>query len=179
MSFLLTRPPNPVPFTSLKSTLFSRAMRRTRGDVRTSSASPFFLVLCDGGSGCAARRVPQERAGAARASALGAAASAGCGSGHGAFAIDHGHHRVDRHRLVFLHQNLRQDSGGGRGNLRINLVGGDFEQGSSRSTRSPTFFIHLVMVPSAMLSPIWGMMTFVGMIYLIGLIWKCGLVVRC
>jgi hypothetical protein len=32
-------------------------------------------------------------------------------------------------------------------------------KGSSRSTLSPTFFIHLVMVPSAMDSPIWGMMT--------------------
>ena len=31
--------------------------------------------------------------------------------------------------------------------------------GSSRSTLSPTFFIHLVMVPSAMDSPICGMMT--------------------
>ena len=31
--------------------------------------------------------------------------------------------------------------------------------GSSRSTVSPTFFIHLVMVPSAIDSPIWGMMT--------------------
>jgi hypothetical protein len=33
------------------------------------------------------------------------------------------------------------------------------KSGSSRCTRSPTFFIHLVMVPSAIDSPIWGMMT--------------------
>src|SRR5262245_9466693 len=31
--------------------------------------------------------------------------------------------------------------------------------GSSRLTESPTFLSHLVMVPSAMLSPIWGMIT--------------------
>jgi hypothetical protein len=31
--------------------------------------------------------------------------------------------------------------------------------GSSRSILSPTFLSHLVMVPSAMDSPIWGMMT--------------------
>jgi hypothetical protein len=31
--------------------------------------------------------------------------------------------------------------------------------GSSRSTRSPTFFSHFVTVPSAIDSPIWGMMT--------------------
>jgi hypothetical protein len=33
------------------------------------------------------------------------------------------------------------------------------KRGSSRWTRSPTFFIHLVIVPSAIDSPIWGMMT--------------------
>src|SRR5271157_1023050 len=34
--------------------------------------------------------------------------------------------------------------------------------GSSRSTLSPGFFSHLVMVPSKMLSPIWGMTTSTG-----------------
>jgi len=33
------------------------------------------------------------------------------------------------------------------------------KSGSSRCTVSPTFFIHLVMVPSAIDSPIWGMIT--------------------
>jgi len=33
------------------------------------------------------------------------------------------------------------------------------KSGSSRCTLSPTFFIHFVTVPSAMDSPIWGMMT--------------------
>jgi hypothetical protein len=33
------------------------------------------------------------------------------------------------------------------------------KSGSSRCTLSPMFFIHFVMVPSAMDSPIWGMMT--------------------
>src|SRR5262245_6130971 len=42
--------------------------------------------------------------------------------------------------------------------------------GSSRSTRSPFFLSHFVIVPSKMLSPIWGMMTLVSAIlsYLIG-----------
>src|SRR5262249_23427357 len=35
--------------------------------------------------------------------------------------------------------------------------------GSSRSTLSPGFFSHLVMVPSKMLSPIWGMTTSTAM----------------
>jgi hypothetical protein len=33
------------------------------------------------------------------------------------------------------------------------------KRGSSRCTASPTFFIHFVIVPSAIDSPIWGMMT--------------------
>src|SRR6516225_100246 len=35
--------------------------------------------------------------------------------------------------------------------------------GSSRSTLSPGFFSHLVIVPSKMLSPIWGMTTSTAM----------------
>src|SRR5258707_8425312 len=38
--------------------------------------------------------------------------------------------------------------------------------GSSRSMRSPGFLSHLVMVPSKMLSPIWGMMTSTAMVLL-------------
>src|SRR5262245_45962181 len=37
------------------------------------------------------------------------------------------------------------------------------KSGSSRSTASPTFLIHLTMVPSAIDSPIWGIRTGVGM----------------
>ena len=44
------------------------------------------------------------------------------------------------------------------------------KSGSSRSTASPTFFNHLVMVPSVMDSPIWGMTTSVGME---SPFWKC------
>ncbi len=39
--------------------------------------------------------------------------------------------------------------------------------GSSRCTLSPGFFSHLVMVPSVMDSPIWGMTTSVGMCVLL------------
>src|SRR3984957_5181120 len=37
------------------------------------------------------------------------------------------------------------------------------KRGSSRCKESPGFFNHLVMVPSKMDSPIWGMITSVGM----------------
>ena len=40
--------------------------------------------------------------------------------------------------------------------------------GSSRCTLSPGFLSHLVMVPSVMESPIWGMTTSVGMGVLFG-----------
>ena len=36
--------------------------------------------------------------------------------------------------------------------------------GSSRSIRSPTFFIHRTMVPSVIDSPIWGITTSVAML---------------
>jgi len=39
------------------------------------------------------------------------------------------------------------------------------KSGSSRSILSPAFFSHLVMVPSKMLSPIWGMMTSTAMVF--------------
>src|SRR5215467_2289469 len=39
MSVLLMRPPNPVPGTVARSMLFSRAMRRTSGEERISSAA--------------------------------------------------------------------------------------------------------------------------------------------
>jgi hypothetical protein len=39
--------------------------------------------------------------------------------------------------------------------------------GSSRSTLSPGFFNHLVMVPSKMLSPIWGITMSTAMIALL------------
>jgi hypothetical protein len=39
--------------------------------------------------------------------------------------------------------------------------------GSSRSTLSPGFFSHLVMVPSKMLSPIWGITMSTAMIALL------------
>src|SRR3984957_18436662 len=41
--------------------------------------------------------------------------------------------------------------------------------GSSRSILSPAFFSHLVMVPSKILSPIWGMMTSTAMVFSSGI----------
>src|SRR5215475_14704309 len=41
------------------------------------------------------------------------------------------------------------------------------KSGSSRSTLSPGFLSHLVMVPSKMLSPIWGMTTSAAMVFLL------------
>src|ERR1700691_702435 len=47
-------------------------------------------------------------------------------------------------------------------------------RGSSRSILSPGFFSHLVIVPSKMLSPIWGMITSTAMGFLLSLGNLCG-----
>jgi hypothetical protein len=42
--------------------------------------------------------------------------------------VDARHHGVDAYRLAFFHQHLGQRSGGGRRDLGIDFIGGDFEQ---------------------------------------------------
>jgi len=48
---------------------------------------------------------------------------------------------------------LFQDARGGRRNFSVHLVGGDSKRGSSRSTLSPGFLSHLVMVPQRCFRP--------------------------
>jgi hypothetical protein len=48
------------------------------------------------------------------------------------------------------------------------------KSGSSRSTLSPGFFSHLVMVPSKILSPIWGMTTSTAMEAFSFAVERCG-----
>ena len=51
MSCLVMRPPRPVPLTSDKLTLFSRAILRTKGDERACSSSPASSCSCGGAVG--------------------------------------------------------------------------------------------------------------------------------
>src|SRR6266849_4935452 len=95
MSFLLMRPPAPVPGTFARSMLFSFARRRTSGELwmrspgrRGGAAGPAAGTGADGvGAGFAAG----AGAGAAAASALGWAAGAGAlvfaGAGAGAAVV--------------------------------------------------------------------------------------------
>ena len=144
MSRLLTRPPAPVPGTCERSILFSRAMRRTSGELRTfdpAASGGSALGLCSmRGRRLALRRwrgrrraVGWRRRQGGAALALRAWASAfarqrrgdGCRS---AVGVDQGHDGLNRHRLAFGDFDFLQHAGGGRGNLRVHFVGGDFKQ---------------------------------------------------
>ena len=130
MSFLLILPPRPVPFTRLKSTCFSRAMRRTKGEVRTSSASS----PSGGGQAPRGARSPREPQGKWWRAGRGVPRRRSRSFGRRrrrharAFAVDHRHHRVHPYRLILLGQNLGQHTRRGRGNLRVDLVRGNLEQ---------------------------------------------------
>ena len=74
-------------------------------------------------------------------------------------SADDGDDGVDLNRGASVDLDLGQHAGGRRRNFGIDLVGGDFEEWLVRSTVSPTFLSHLVMVPSKMDSPICGITT--------------------
>ena len=149
---MLTRPPSPVPFTRLRSTLCSRAIRRTRGEDRTFAVSPG-----DGVAGAAA--------GAGLAGVFGFAAAGRSGAGVSTAvpspSINAKTALTSTVSFSFTMIFVRTPEAG-EGISASTLSVEISRRGSSRSTRSPTFFSHFVTVPSAMLSPICGMMTLVG-----------------
>src|ERR1700722_3628972 len=178
ISCLLMRPPAPVPGICARSTLFSRAMRRTSGELRI-----FWPLGRGGGAGVAD--------GAAVRGALGAGDGAGFGgasvlggaeacAGASVFAEAGAGAEVAAGApadapapsasitattvwigtvwpsLTLISFNTPADGEGiSASTLSVEIS----KSGSSRSILSPGFFSHLVMVPSKMLSPIWGMMT--------------------
>ena len=117
-----------------------------------------------GGGGAAARRrggVGRGRARRARRGRAAAAPRRGAGRGDRlALGRDHAHDGVDGHGRARARRgspSARRRPGDGisASTLSVEIS----KSGSSRWTLSPTFFIHLVTVPSAMDSPIWGMIT--------------------
>ncbi len=142
ISFLLMRPPAPLPSMDARSTLCSFASLRTRGELRifcplgrTAGAAGSRAALAAGGAAAGA--------GAGAAGAGGAAAALGAGglflrrggSGRrgwsrrgGAGRIDHRDHGLNGHGLAFGHLDFLQHSGGRRRDLRVHLVGRNFEQ---------------------------------------------------
>ena len=91
---------------------------------------------------------------------------AGAALGGSGLAIggDRADDRIHADGGTFRDFDFLQDAGGGRGNFRVDFVGGNFEERFVALNFVAGFFSHLVIVPSTMDSPIWGMMMSVGMI---------------
>src|SRR6266404_9964620 len=165
ISCLLTRPPEPVPGTVVKSMPCSLAMRRTSGEEWTRV--PSFAALAAGTTteGCGAGGGTMVGFGAG--AGAGAAAAAGAdlaGAGAGAAAAEPAPSITATTvlmgtvwpSLTLISFSTPADGAGiSASTLSVEIS----KSGSSRSTLSPGFFSHLVIVPSKMLSPIWGITT--------------------
>ena len=162
MSFLLIRPPSPVPFTLERSTLCSRAILRTSGEERSfSSARPK--------AGGAAAAVGEAFAGVG-AEAASRKGLAGPSEPSGTAFADSGAPCPSMMATTVLTATVSfsearifariPSAGEGISASTLSVVISN--RGSSRSTCSPGFFSHLMIVPSATLSPIWGITTLVG-----------------
>jgi hypothetical protein len=62
-------------------------------------------------------------------------------------------------QVAFLYFDVSQNAGGRREDFRVHFVRGNFKQRLVGWTFSPTFFSHLVIVPSKIDSPICGITT--------------------
>src|SRR6266581_4477893 len=165
ISFLLMRPPAPLPSIPARSTWFSFARRRTRGELRISLPLPR-----PEGAAPAAGRAAGAAAGAGGA---GVAAWTGDGAGAAVGAPADAPTASITATTVWIGtvcpsvtlislSTPAEGAGISASTLSVEIS----NSGSSRSMRSPGFLSHLVMVPSKMLSPIWGMMTSTAMAFL-------------
>src|SRR5215217_8582956 len=182
MSLLVTRPLRPVPSSLEISTPCSCAILRTRGlDLvrRRSSgvaALPSWLVpvsagggvgaaCCTGGRGAGAGGTDETGAGAGVDGGGDGADSFTTGSGATAWAAAPGAPSSTATTMLTstVSPSLNLTSvnvpAAGDGISASTLSVEISKRGSSRSTRSPTFFSHFVIVPSAMDSPICGITT--------------------
>src|SRR5271163_515504 len=149
MSSLVILPAEPVPGTLPRSRLFSLAILRTRGEERTRSpvsvspVSPSASVVAGT-----------------------AAAGAGCAMGAGAAAAPTAPPTLMAATTVLICTVVpactlisASTPAAGEGISASTLSVEISKRGSSCCTASPGFFSHLVMVPSKIDSPIWGMIT--------------------
>src|SRR6266581_1849364 len=175
------RPPAPVPETVARSMLFSFARRRTSGELwmrspgrRGGAAGP----AAGTGAGGAGAGFAADAAGAdaGTAAALGWAAGEGASvfAGAGAGAAAAAPSESITPTIVWIGTVCPSPTlislstpAAGAGISASTLSVEISNSGSSRSTLSPGFFSHLVMVPSKMLSPIWGITISTAMIALL------------
>src|SRR5438309_5638429 len=164
MSCLVTRPANPVPGMAEISTRCSAAILRTSGVERlrsrssaVSPPSPLGAATGDAGVG----RGTTGEAAAGGGAALGGAGAGGAATGTGALlSVSITATRVCT-GTVWPSCNLISAStpAAGAGISASTLSVELSNNGSSRFTGSPSFLSHLLKVPSAMDSPIWGIKT--------------------
>src|SRR6185503_5512354 len=181
MSFLVTRPLRPVPSSFEMSTLCSWAILRTSGldFVRRRSSTdgtlPSFFSTGGGGGGGAGFACTGGGGGGAGVGGGGGAAASGGGgggatgcagfssTGFGAAAVPSPSSTATTVLTSTVSPSLNLTSvnvpAAGDGISASTLSVEISKSGSSRSTRSPTFFSHFVIVPSAMDSPICGITT--------------------
>ena len=165
MSCFVTRPANPVPVTAEISRLCSAAILRTRGVERrrsrssaVSSPSPPFPT----GAAAAAAVTGTAPPGAAGARWAGAEGGEGAGAVTAAapFSVSMTPTRVCTATVcpsctLISASTPATGDGISASTLSVEIS----NSGSSRLTSSPTFLSHLLTVPSAIDSPIWGMRT--------------------
>ena len=143
----------------LEAVLFGDAARKRR---RADAAG--FSQRCGQtlGGGCAATACALRTCGAAPLAAL-RLAPLRRGDLRARFADDRDH-GVDFDGGAFREADFRQHAGNRRGNLSVHLVSRDLEERLVDCDGvADGFLSHLVIVPSKIDSPIWGMMTSVGM----------------
>src|SRR6266702_4167310 len=172
MSCFVTRPAMPVPATSRMSRLCSAAIRRTTGEERVwRSSSAVISEWGRTGRGACSGSRTKLTGGAGGASGGAGRATDPAGGASGAAGATTGATTAAPSAAITATTVLMGTVAPGwtRISFRTPVAGAGIsastlsveisKSGSSRCTRSPTFFIHLVTVPSAIDSPIWGMMT--------------------
>src|SRR5579862_2518358 len=158
------RPPAPVPVTRPRSTEFSRASLRTKGD-NGPAGSAGASGAAAGGGGAGAAGLAAGGAGAAATGAAGGGAGAAAGLAGGLAAAAAPPSSILATTVLMptvLPSSTRISESvpaAGEGISVSTLSVEISNSGSSRSTWSPAFLSHLVSVPSTMLSPIWGITT--------------------
>ena len=160
------RPPSPVPEICERLTPCSRAIFRTSGEERASSSSAGAWA---GGAAAVGAGVGAAAAGFFSSFFSSFAGGAAAGAAFTGAAASPSAAIVPTTVLtptvvpsVTLISCKTPEAGAGisASTLSVEIS----KSGSSRWTLSPGFFSHLVIVPSTMDSPIWGMMMSVGMI---------------
>ena len=165
MSFLVTRPPWPVPWTAPTSTPCSAAMRATTGETKVLPFRCRLPATPASGAGAAgtAAALGARQAGARRSgAAAGSGSGAGCGDfggRRGALGRDLRELRPDVDRLALLDEDLLTTPVPGLGTSVSTLSVEISSSVSSASIVSPSFLSHLTIVPSETETPICGMTT--------------------